>query len=575
MQNLDAIRRGFNSALSSLGQNVPTAAQVGLRGDGSDEGAALNAALATYGVIKLPAGFFVSSSVKIQIPDNGALLGSGRNSGVTALASLGVNNGVVALGNQSTVADLAINCNGFCTAGVSGANVSGWLVRDVLAQNATNNTDAGSSQGFNFTGCSDGRIVRPTAFRCLHGVQLWQCDRIIVEAALVDRVREGGIFTADCTNIQVIGGILTNGGDVGLDFEGGSDCYGIGVFVAGFKNGEFTLFKNAVTPANGCHRLQFIDCVGHRVATYTATDGSSQACDSTIGNFDVSSLSDNATGVGFFGGTQTVDFGLAYANHTNSTSQEDVTWAPDLVTLNTNGPICRTYIFGRGNTIAPKLVNCTQQITQQTHILNWNGAKIGPMEIKNTSSAANAVIVLAVESNNAGELTGNMDGVVFTGFDAGVGTFKFDAFGTGNFKFTIGAGCRFSDGPVANGGVTVTTNGQPVWNRTPINISLGKTTSPTWSFDVATLPWIANASSAGSQPVFAGELLIQDQNLYLVNYVKARVSGLYGTGASSGVGQNAAYYVSGYSGSVISGAASSTAVNLVLRGILTMPEPLP
>jgi hypothetical protein len=538
---------------------------LGIKGDGSDQGALFNTLIGIYKNVYFTGT--IGTSVQLNIPDGGSATGAGDTSVIKALNDMGTLQQTVVMGNNTRASFFAVNGNGFKAGGIMATGKTNVFIEDVNAYGATNNTDAGSSQAFQFTSCTNVYIQHPRGSRCLHGIELWQCTGVFITSPFFKQMRQAGIFTADCVNVQISGGVITDCGDMCCDFEGGTNCKADGLVMANGNNGECTLFTNAATPANGCHSLQFVNCVTTRNATYTDTSGASVGVTLTAGSFDVASLSDNSTACGFFGGTQTINYGAAFATHVVGTTQQDLTWSPTLVNYNYNGPILTINIYGRGNTIAPAKIQCSAKITQTSFYKNWNKAIIGGdlTIIENTSGLAPTVNVLTITSDNAGELTGYMDGVQFIGFDGGVAPFQFDPFTTGSDKFTIGPNCKFSDGFVTNGGLVCSANGVPIFLNTPLRILLGQTANPTWSYQLSSvLSFLTNAPSSQISASVVGMLYMSQQNAYSLNVMLKTASSSYAVGASTGVNKNASYYISSFSGSTINGAANTTNVNIYL-----------
>ncbi len=293
------------------------AAAVGLKCDGSDEGVLLNALLKTANVM-LPANKTLGTSRQVTVPDGRRLEGANNTARILALADI---NGfqrnhphLVVARSRTHVGNLILDGANRRASGIAWASANDWTASKISVRN-TGSAKSELISAVAATHASNGKLDAISVSRAWHGITIWQCSNIAVAGSTVDKARGGGIWTADSNRITVTGGKITNCGDVGLDFEGGTDCTGDGVTVESCRNGELAVFRNGVRPQNGSRNLRFLRCTVKRTPTYLDIDGNTVRCDLNFGSFAVHSADKGARGIAVDSCVFTVLAGHTWTTH--------------------------------------------------------------------------------------------------------------------------------------------------------------------------------------------------------------------------------------------------------------------
>lgn len=156
----------------------------------------------------------------------------------------------------------------------------------------------------------------------------------------VDIMSGGGIYTAWCYRVSIVGNIVSNIRDVGVDFEGGSMCTSFGNTVERCKNGELALYSGNGEDNTVVHHLIHRGNTVHRRATFVVgydVSGNEVTApvDQTFGACSFHSIADGCYEVGFEQNTVTVDSGAGpglYHYQTANTTEKRVFFTRNTVT---------------------------------------------------------------------------------------------------------------------------------------------------------------------------------------------------------------------------------------------------
>lgn len=544
-----------------VAESAPWASHLGMKGNGTDEGAKFQAALNAYGAMRLDPGMVVSSSTQIVVPTGGQILGCGPTTGFKALGNLDQYTQLIEAGNNSVLRNFLVDGGNFNAGGVSATNKSNVLLEDVGAQNSTNDTVADASQLFQFHGSTNVRAARLYGSRGLHGIEMWQCNDIDIFEPRFWQIHQGGIWTADCSGVRVIGGVIRNCGDVGLDFEGGVDCVGLGVRIESCCNGELAFFRNNPSGNGngsnnadtqhypGCTRLRFIACQAHRTSTFMTTSGATANCTGGQGALFVASMSDNAQDIVVAENDIVVDWQSGWSFHamnadTGIPTTQDIHIVRNRFKHNVATPMFVITGYGHGVHHEENQYFCNAVVTSPAVFKNasYGISRKNKYELSSTLVATSYAVQYYTDNTlNASihETTIRIVQEEFTGWD-GYSAAKVDPYTAGDNCFTMEE-CRLSDGFVgqingysgaSGGGLLMTGNGRPHWinQRLKVLVATLSSSATTAAVDLgsALLPWnSAIYPDPGYLPM--AELLIMmvmdaDRNAYPAWFGRGQLS---------------------------------------------------
>lgn len=103
----------------------------------------------------------------------------------------------------------------------------------------------------------------------VHGLHSYKSTGVLMHDNIVDIMSGGGIFTAWSHHLLAISNVVTNCGDYGIGFEGGSFCLSTGNTIERCKNGELSLYSGDGHDTTRVHNLIHRGNLVKRESTYT------------------------------------------------------------------------------------------------------------------------------------------------------------------------------------------------------------------------------------------------------------------------------------------------------------------
>lgn len=531
------------------------------RSDGSDCTARINNALTWMGTqsgggkVRIPRGVFCQTAL-IKVPanvslvmDSGAELKCLNNiaNDPSVPGSAHQGQSVALMGNRSEIIGGLLNGNTFNAGGVVASAVQNIVIDGVSVKDSGRGTaEYGGAQAFHLFAVTDFEVRNIDSNVSLHGVQMWACTNGRVFGCKVNRF-VGGIWTAACTNVVVFGCEITNGEDVGLDFEGGQTCYGYGNIVASCKNAELSIFQDAVGNGVGCKSLVLSGNQVHRTATYIKRDGTTE---STAGGAAMwfASLNNFAYDVGFRRNDILVDADSGYV------------WlvSAEFGAVKQIADITENNIFfnGTGALFAVTALANGLRHNDNKYYLN-QGVNVGSVfknvkfgEFSNNeflAAAPPSVPLIRLYSDQAAQQSCMVADNKFTG--CGDNAMFVDQFNSGYGTFIL-SNNDLTDSPQPNGGLQINVgNDAPRYIKQTIYLA-EKSTGPSVTVDFDQLQHL-RASQGALRPTAEILYVINiggaTRNSYPLHYLFGSLRSIFGIGAGSGTNIAAADVISSIS----------------------------
>lgn len=348
---------------------------VGANDGTTDEYAALQTALTTYKHVIIPPNTTVAVSRQVEVPDDGSLIGHGKHSVIKALNSISLQaDGTWPMGDvgesgqarcmvrarqRAQVKNLTFDGNDFRAGGVMVWFNDDVVIEDVWVTDAVEstgpnaNTATGATSAVNLNQADRITIRRLHVSRARFGAQIWMCNDVQIHDSYHD-IGYAGFWTSDSNRVRFINCHVSNQEDVGLDWEGGSDCVADGGSVRACKNGELAFFQGiSASVANG---LKFRNIEVRREATYTHFDGTDKACGTNFGAVFFSSLAGASKDCGVENCEFWIDYDRAFSTPewtAGTATTSDITWFFRRNTIHhrTTGPLFRVNGTCRGASV--------------------------------------------------------------------------------------------------------------------------------------------------------------------------------------------------------------------------------
>lgn len=251
-----------------------SAKDFGVKGDGvTDDTAAIGKALSGVlpGVIFFPKGTYMVSA-PTQAADNVSIRFDKQAvlKAITHFAAfkIGGNDAryVLLPGNNNKLNGVNIDNRNLKVGGICNINVS-----DVLVENCTvSNWRDTLLFGIADIGASGIRYSKSTCTNGFHGFHSYRSSRVTMAEVVSRKMKGGGIYTAWSYKVSVIGAIIEDCEDVGIDFENGVLCTNSFSTVSRCRNGELAIFSGNNEFNTIGHHLIHQNCTVHRQAVYTA-----------------------------------------------------------------------------------------------------------------------------------------------------------------------------------------------------------------------------------------------------------------------------------------------------------------
>lgn len=319
-QNIDAFAKQVAADVKVMGQavnglpiNIKTLNVIG--NGATDDTAAIKAALSdsNRAAVYFPKGTY-NVSAPIPIADN-LIVRFDRQAIINVTGNFAANliNGndaryVFLPGNNTVIDSVQIDCKSFIAGGICVIQKSNVLIKNCTVKNwagVFGIADIGANQVW---------YAQNTVRNGVHGLHSYKSTRVTMSENIVDVMTGGGIYSAWCYKVSWVGNIVTNCGDVGLDFEGGAMCTSFGNTVERCKNGELALFSGNGEDTTVVHHLIHRGNTVHRQAKYTTGyDGSGNPIEANVdtgfGACVFMSVADGSYEVGFEQNTIVVDSG--------------------------------------------------------------------------------------------------------------------------------------------------------------------------------------------------------------------------------------------------------------------------
>lgn len=504
-QQVGADYKAMFSRVGGLPVNIQT---LNVSANGStDDTAAIKAALSdsNRASVYFPKGTY-NVSAPIPIADN-LIVRFDRQAVINVTADfaqniVGGNDGryVFLPGNNVIIDSANIDCKGKKAGGICVIQRSNVLVKNCSVKNWRDGlfgiADIGANQVW---------YAQNYTYNGFHGIHSYKSTNVTISENTADLMLGGGIYTAWSYRVSVVGNIVSNCVDVGVDFEGGAMCTSSFNTVERCANGELALFSGNGEDSRTVHHLIHQNNTVHRQAKYTAVDGSGNLVDANVNSTYAAcvfmSVAAGCYEVGFKGNTIVVD-ATTGLHHTQ---------------LGDNDRADRN-IFFTGNTVVSSagFFRCLNSIGlrfTRNDFYGRAGAETVENEFRDASGAEfsyntfkydvvkTAGFALLLNTNTTVSENGNTVGwakkPAYVGYNtfvnAGAFALKVDLFRNGSLSPTLRSN-SLGDSYTTNGGLTITSNGDAILKDQRLKIKLPTGETDFTSIDGVNRAGIAKAS---------------------------------------------------------------------------------
>lgn len=450
----------------------------------------------------------------------------------------------------SAIADITFDQNGF-GGGVVAYDEAGIFCRRVEVRNGPN---TGGNQAFLMTGVVGGAIEDCRTHRVQFSAQIYGC-------AMFDTIRGefrqsySGPFYAGSTDCQMTGVKCYDMEDVGCDVEGGRNMDVQGNYAEGCANGEFSLFPDLTGAGIGCHNISFTNNKFLRRAVYLHRDGTYKPVNPDCAALQVQGISPNSTLIYIANnhGVVNADAGsFLLIDGWGGSAVQDVRIGPNPCRYEGTGPAIATPVGTPGLQLVID-IGCTAAQEVASYVKNMSAGSVSG--IMRFGFVPDDYGLILYSDTPQGE-TCVVDNLKIHG--AGEKAVKVDQFNSPAGTYTLGPGCDFNaSGPaVANGGLTVTSNGVP-YTRGYVRRRLDTSGGTSSVYDFANDDLVG--TEAGERPVvnWRHDIIVDGalRNVFEGTYASASAGdgvarSRDGTGTGQGQLADAANYVA-VSGSTV------------------------
>jgi hypothetical protein len=472
-----------------------------------------------------------------------AFIGTGNLSAYAPFAGDWQGQLICLTGAGATAQHVRVNGANYYCGGVVAAAIANPAVIDCWIEN-TGASPNSLAQGILFISCTGINIQGNYVYNTLDGIQHASCTGGAITGNVVDITGQAGIWGTSSIGLSITGNSISNCGDVGLDMESGQNCVTSGNQVSSANNGELTWFSgssgqspsNCLFTANVCWRTPTYLAMVAGVPTATA-------CASSGALFieSVYAGSGGQNGIAFLGNEFYNTHSTSYAFLVNAVSISAVTSG---ITVESN------YFF---STAVIHYVQQCWDLVVKGNVFYGNGSTAAGADnlYKNpangvwsknlyyfdTARTANAALHYYTDGSL---VAGGVGPVISDNEFYNCGTYAMihdpansgpSATLSGN-KLYIPEGLSLTTVWPANGGLTCTTNGYPIYAGQ--DLYLGATGTATAAIDFGT-----TTPLMGSCYVGTGELMVCSGSAQGASYGVVATPGAIasrdGSGSNSGI----------------------------------------